>query len=270
MRKFYTYGNPVPIGSQVQKFAHLSVDDCLFWKDLIASQDAYTSAFEQPNLAFYKRMHDQYGICITLNCFCTSGDYSISNVPSKFAEEFQANAHWLRFAFHAEAASVRYGAAYMEDPAASAAASYNAFVAAMKTMTGTYDCIDRITRLGYYVGDEDVCLALRDCDCGIVGLLAADDERISYYLSADDAHWLAKHPFFTDGNRLTFFRTQPRLENQADPAYLQNAQYANYDKCLELFTHEGVVTDEVFEAYCQWCCDNGYTFAFMQDVLGLY
>lgn len=247
-----------------EKYAHFSIDDCLFWINLIDNEATYNSAFEEPHLALYKSIHELYGLCITLNVFCTSGDYSISDVPSKFATEFKANSNWLKFAYHAEDENT-----YLSNlTALEATESYNKFASAIYTMTGTTDCIDRVTRLGFYDGNLENCLAIRDANCGIVGLLCADDTRNSYYLGETLSAYVRNHAMYRDAtNQLVFITTIRRLEyyTVADAAELLTVAKGNINRYLEFFTHES--SSDRLSAMVAWCVTNGYKFGFMQEIL---
>lgn len=103
----------------VGKYRISSDDNILFLANLTKNQDVYTSIFEDPYLAVYKKAHDLYGAKVHLNLFyCfpgTRGQYAtdreyfdLSMMTDKFRDEFRANAHWLKLAFHS----------YQEDPPA--------------------------------------------------------------------------------------------------------------------------------------------------------
>lgn len=252
--------------NEPEKYVHFSIDDCEFWTALIDNAETYESAFEEPHLALYKSYHDLYGICITLNVFCTSGDYSIENVPSTWAAEFAENANWLKFAYHAEDAST-----YLSNLTAdAAAASYAKFVNGIYAMAGTTDAIDRIARLGFFDGSEENCLVLRDCACGIVGLLCADDTRNSYYLTATESEFVRTHAYYRDyENQLIFLNTIRRFEyySVSDAAELLTAAKGNINRYVEFFVHEDAAAVSRIGDFAAWAVTNGYKFGFMQQIL---
>ena len=258
---------------KLSKYAHYSFDDCVFWTDFIDNQGSYTSIFDNSFLADLKDLHDTYGAVFTLNCFCTSGAYSIASVPSRFAIEFAANKEWLKFAFHAEDSATYYDT----DDVAGITASYNTFTTAMNNMCGDLDCIDHVTRLGFFTGTINNVTAIRDADCGITGLLCADDTRISYYLTADQATFLQKHAKMFDAtNQLMLFRTQPRIDTVMNMTtycnqYLSKA-YNNQSRYLEFFTHEynwSPTIKSQLAALFDFLVSHDYEFAFMENVLKL-
>lgn len=255
-----------------EKYVHISIDDCVFWKDLIDNQNTYTSIFENTTLNFYKEIHDTYGMKITLNCFCSEGGYDISNVPSKFSQEFAQNSDWLKMSFHAEDNSTRYDT----DKVEAITNSYNKFIAAIYKMTKSFDCVDRFVRLGFFSGTLANVRAIRDCKCGIVGLFTADDTRISYYFDNNTNNYFTKHPKMSDvENQIEFIRTQTRLENITTDyptlrdRYITNDNYANFDKYLEFFTHEYLLDTAMqtkIKNLCLFLSLTGYEFVYYQDL----
>ncbi len=92
-----------------------SDDNILFLCDINDHKDTYSSIFENPYLAVYKKAHDLYGAKVHLNLFYefdsenpafVSGShkyFNLSMMTDRFREEFRANAHWLKLSFHAKA-----------------------------------------------------------------------------------------------------------------------------------------------------------------------
>ena len=98
----------------VGKFRLSSDDNILFLQDITKNQDKYTSIFDNPYLAMYKKAHDLYGACVHLNLFyeyipdekyfAAHPDYfNLSMMTDKFKSEFEANSDWLKLAFHSNA-----------------------------------------------------------------------------------------------------------------------------------------------------------------------
>lgn len=94
------------------KFRLSSDDNILFLADLNANKDVYTSIFDNPYLAVYKKAHDLYGVKVHLNLFyaydekaakfsCKRDYFDLSMMTDRYRDEFTANSDWLRLAFHA-------------------------------------------------------------------------------------------------------------------------------------------------------------------------
>ena len=57
------------------------------------------------DMRFFSKLYDwhlRYGALFTLHCYCfiKNQDYSISEIPQRFAKDFQKHRNWLRFGFH--------------------------------------------------------------------------------------------------------------------------------------------------------------------------
>ena len=92
-----------------------SDDNILFLADITKNQDRYTSIFDNPYLAVYKKAHDLFGACVHLNLFYAFDraaarffsearpDFDLSMMTDRFKAEWEANADWLKLSFHARA-----------------------------------------------------------------------------------------------------------------------------------------------------------------------
>ncbi len=244
------------------KRAHISVDDtwiCLY--NLIKQN--YASVFDEPFFKELKDTHTKTGMCITLNTFNTFSaecSYSISDIPDGYQAEFKSSKDWLRFAFHAENDLSHY----WRD--GGIAESYKTFTNAIIRLTGDWECIGRVTRLGFFEGTLENILAIKNSDYGIVGLLTADSRgRKSYYLTDAETDVLQEEGrYFDDKNSLSFIRTVTRNnsimpeEIEANPKWQSN---------IEVFHHEYEpnVTASISNI-AHWLKDNGYTFAFPGEI----
>lgn len=97
-------------------YFRISVDDnILFLKDINDNRDKYTSVFENPFLALYKKAHDLYGAKVHINLFYEYDKdamssfknhkeyFNLSMMTGKFKDEFIENSGWLHFSFHSRA-----------------------------------------------------------------------------------------------------------------------------------------------------------------------
>ena len=78
-------------------------DDCSFFLRAIA-KDRPKSIFDEMFLGRLKAIHDKYNTNFLLNLFYHDDhhDFSISDFPSDYKEEFQQNSNWLKLSFHAK------------------------------------------------------------------------------------------------------------------------------------------------------------------------
>lgn len=77
-------------------------DNSFFLRDITRKQ--YQSLFDCFYLKMLKDLNDTYGARFTLNIYYTTGDdWNLTRFPDKYRGEWEANADWLRLAFHAYA-----------------------------------------------------------------------------------------------------------------------------------------------------------------------
>lgn len=78
-----------------------TVDDNIrFLKEL--TQDVYSSIFDHPYLAMYRRLHEKFGLKVQLNLFYEMPGFDLSQVTDRYKDEFARNANWLKMSFHSK------------------------------------------------------------------------------------------------------------------------------------------------------------------------
>jgi hypothetical protein len=132
---------------------------------------------------------------------------SLANVPDKYKSEFLTVKDWLKFGLHSNTAN----STYVNSTYATGAADWNNFVSQIIRITGTFETVDRVPRLHYFYGSKEALQGMRDCDCGALGFLSADDSRQSYYLDTTQNAFLKNHDSIIDfENGLLFYNTDFR------------------------------------------------------------
>lgn len=207
---------------------HFSVDDYI--DALLDLRDEkYQSIFEQPTFAVLNRIHESCGAVFSCYCFYESANGNLAEVPDCYVEEFQENAAWLRFGFHGYNMDSNYGSRKFSNgdwivDGEIAAKHYECVIKELIRITGGGSCIDRFPRIHYYAGTLEDCLAWKQAEYGICGLITAEDDRVCYY--HDEAQWeeLIQRGFLQDEQqRIGFWRTCIRLENMKDMEMLEEA-----------------------------------------------
>ena len=78
-----------------------TVDDNIrFLKEI--TENAYSSIFEHPYLAMYKRLHEEFDLKVQLNLFYRTEDFDLSKMSSAYYSEWEENADWLKLSFHSD------------------------------------------------------------------------------------------------------------------------------------------------------------------------
>lgn len=193
----------LPESTKTGSFIHISFDDVTLCIENLINK-TYTSVFEEPFFAWLKSLNEQYGAKFSLYVMNIA---NLANVPDTYKSEFLAAKDWLKFGLHSNTANSTYeNATY-----ATGAADWNAFVSQIIRITGTFETIDRVPRLHYFYGSKEALQGMRDCECGALGFLAADDSRQSYYLTASQNSFLKTHDSIIDfANGLLFYNTDFR------------------------------------------------------------
>ena len=158
----------------LRNYVHISFDDIVrCFEDLATNKDTYNSIFDSEFFGGLKNLHDKYGAKFSLYCYDISS--YVSTIGNKFADDFNNASDWLKFGFHLYSQGKNL-------------AGYNAFLNDIFTLGMTFNSIDRLPRLDGFGGSLSDILAMRDTDCGIIGLLTTDDSRVSW--NEDGKVWL--------------------------------------------------------------------------------
>ena len=98
---------PPPLVSFKNSNVHLSFDDVEFCLKDISNNDKYSSLYEQNFFAYIKRLHDRYGVCITLYTYADGLEgWRIEQMTGRFKQEFMAASDWLKIGFHASSPQI--------------------------------------------------------------------------------------------------------------------------------------------------------------------
>jgi len=91
----------------MKKYAYFFIDDVIWvYRDITREKPA--SIFEQRLLKILKEAHDRYGLKVCLNSFYRTdyfyGDdeFSLADMTDAYKAEWEANADWLKIAYHAK------------------------------------------------------------------------------------------------------------------------------------------------------------------------
>ncbi len=133
-----------------RKVVHVSIDDCQ--RALACLRDpAVKSIYDVPFFAQLKEWHEAFGAKFTCYVFGESSDFSLSEVPTVFREEFSAASSWLKFGFHATSTGIEKTRA---QTAAEFAGNFAKVNSAIDAFAGT-EARSRVLRLDYFFAKED-------------------------------------------------------------------------------------------------------------------
>lgn len=91
----------------MEKLSYFFIDDVVWVMRDIARQKP-ASIFDNAFMKVLKKAHDEYGLTVQLNLFYRTDffygtdEFTLSEMPDTYKAEWEANADWLRLAFHAK------------------------------------------------------------------------------------------------------------------------------------------------------------------------
>ena len=150
----------------------LSVDDnIIFLADINEHKDEYTSIFDNPYLAVYKKAHDESGVKVHLNLFYEFDEearslfknerpyFNLSMMTDKFKDEFRENSEWLKLSFHAKS---EFPPAPYKHADGETVREHCEMVHREIIRFAGEECLSRATTVHFGEANVDGALALRD------------------------------------------------------------------------------------------------------------
>jgi len=263
----------------------LSLDDNIwFLKDISDNASQYKSIFENSYLALLKEVHKAYGTKIHINIYYQTEGFNLSQMTTKFRNEWRENAGWLRLSFHA----------LQNDPDVP---YINASYKQVKT-----DCEMVKEQIRRFAGDElmgpvttlhwgeatvEGCRALRDSGyTALAGYfmneIADGEYPVSYYLDKEKRQHVSKRSIWRDNQEGIIFSKIAIVINSHDlkqiVPYLDDYKESNnYTGFMDLMIHEQYFypsyrnyqpdyRQKVLSAV-KWASDNGYKPAFLSECI---
>ena len=232
------------------------------------AEKKYESIFENNTLNWYKGLHEKYGVAISCYVYYEEGDFNLSQFPSTYKDEFCQNSSWLRFGFHTINGETNYQSGDITS-------DYLKTIKELERIVGL-ESIDNVVRLQMFQGSYDEIKELSELqDQPVRGLLTADDNRYSYYLSDDENTYIYNHDEYYDYlTDLYFFSTDFRIEYvdniNSKLKELKSDCWNNQTGDLVVFSHEWALNSEnkeKIERVCKYAKNEGYRFEFFEDII---
>lgn len=212
-------------------------------RDLIDNEARYVSVWESPLLGVLKRWHERYGAKFTLYGYTVFGDCCIEQVSSKWRDELQSAAGWLRWGWHWHSPEFNIEEAYDAKRAHELAASHDRFCEAV-CQFASGAAVAAALRLHYFSGGSELLTLISDGG-GYSALLCADSpRRISYDLTKTELGNLYDNGSLTVHGR-RYVPTDRRVESHPWKALLRPGTLLRTltpsSEVTALFTHEWAV-----------------------------
>ncbi len=186
-----------------------SVDDnIIFLKDLTEHKDEYTSIFDNPYLAVYKKAHEVSGVKVHLNLFYEFDDearslfsdapsyFNLSMMTDKYKDEFRKNADWLKLSFHAK--SEFPSAPYKHADGETVREHCEKVHAEIIRFAGE-ECLSRATTVHFGEANVEGVKALRSMGYrALTGYFIPDEFPVAYYAPDELIKYIHERDFWYD------------------------------------------------------------------------
>ena len=209
------------------KYRISSDDNILFLYDITKNKDIYTSIFDNPYLAVYKKAHDLYGAKVHLNLFYAfdrkaaerfseeRSDFDLSMMTDRFKAEWEANADWLKLSFHARAEFPDNP--YVHASAEQITADFRDVRREVLRFAGEKSFTSTATTVHWGSANEECTAALRDLGhrvlAGYFTLTEGDEPIVSYYVPTPLVSRITHRDFWTDTQMGMHFSRIDRVTN---------------------------------------------------------
>ena len=276
----------------LKKFRISSDDNIRFLQELTAGN--YASIFDHPYLAVYKKAHDLYGAKVHLNLFYAFDDqarsrfsdkpeyFDLSMMTDRYKEEFAANSHWLKLAFHSRSEFPERP--YLDADGKTLREDCIAVCREICRFAGK-GSLSNSTTIHWGAANREVVRALRGM--GFTSLTGYFTKRstgepiVSYYVDPDTVDHVGARDFWMDtGEDMIYGRIDSVLNEGGCDAVLQSVVKAAEDPhrggFVSLMIHEqyfypGYVRyipefEEIVLQSCRILADRGYTGAHISEV----
>ncbi len=278
------------------KYRISSDDNILFLADITANKDTYTSIFDNPYLAVYKKAHDRYGAKVHLNLFyafdrasaanfsAARPDFDLSMVTDKFKTEWQANADWLTLSFHAR--TERPDKPYQLTAPEVIVREYEAVRREVLRFAGKKTFSGDVTTVHWGETTKESALALRKLGhralTGYFEVNKSGETVVSYYLPAPLARHVGERDFWYDTETDILFGRIDRVLNSGTfdstlRAVRAASEHPHRGGFVSIMIHEQYFYPDYtrylpdFEARvlesAKFLCERGYTGSFVKEAL---
>lgn len=260
-------------------------DNILFLRDIAQDPAAHPSLFDHWYLAFWRRMHQEYGTKVHINLYYQDVEhtFNLSQFPERYKDEWQANADWLRLSFHA--LQDKPDRIYKDATYQQMARDFELVMEEIYRFAGR-EVTSAFTTVHWAEAPREACRALRER--GIEGLLglfvtsAPDASFTRYYLPKELGGHIAEREAWKDLEEDMVFISCDAVVNGLALAeivpYLDEVELNLHRlDMMELLIHEQYFRQELFyhqpdvfekvEAAIEWVAERGYEPTFWQEGL---
>ncbi|MCC7493186.1 MAG: hypothetical protein IT204_12590 [Fimbriimonadaceae bacterium] len=272
-----------------RRYRYSTDDNIQFLKDLAVRQPA--SLFDNPYLAFWRRLHREYGLRVQHNIYWGEpGGFELPQLPDRWKGEWAEHADWLKLTFHA--AADEPAKPYLGASAEQVLADYDRITNEIVRFAGE-GSLSQFTTIHWGEATWEACTAL--AQRGLRGLagycLTYEDDRdglppgprVGYYLDAAHCAHLSARDAWRDHSNGLWFIKHDLVCNSYPPAEIQprlDLVYANPHRrqLMEVMIHEQYFcpflprhfqpdAEQRVEEAVRWLAERDYQSIFYDDGL---
>ncbi len=269
-----------------KKRYRFSIDDnILFLRDIAQNPAAYPSLFDHWYLAFWRRMHEEYGTKVHINIYYqdVAPTFNLSQFPERYRDEWQANADWLRLSFHA--LQNLPDRIYKDATYEQMARDFELVREQIYRFAGR-EVTSNFTTVHWAEAPREACRALRERGIeGLLGIFGSSEPALiftRYYLSPELGAHIGEREAWKDFdedivfvacdavvNNLALDQVGPHLDGiELNPHRLDMMELLIHEQYFrqELSCYQPDVFGKV-EAAIKWVAERGYEPTFWQEGL---
>lgn len=226
--------------------ACITLDDNIRFFEELWRQNC-NSIFQCAYLGMLQRLHEKFGCKFQLNMFYSDSpdSFSLSDTPSSFREEFERNAHWLKFSFHARHNEPVFPYYENDDDLLR---DFSDVMQELTRVVGSAS-LAKTTTLHYVSATREGCTLLRRSGVrGLIGMFYDKPGRdaLHYYIPCSKWERLRCGEFYMDKETdLRFARNDLILNQHSFSSIMQELQRLDelveegqHAPFLQLMTHE--------------------------------
>lgn len=160
----------------MEKISYFFIDDVIWvFRDLARKNPK--SMFDNDFMKMLKKSHDDHGLTVQLNIFYRTDffygndEFTLSDMPDTYKDEFQANKDWLRLAFHAKQEFPDYP--YVNATYEDVKDNFETIQREVERFAGP-GCFSDVLCTHWLPLSKDACRALADCGIRLVSPSVGD------------------------------------------------------------------------------------------------
>ena len=251
-----------------------TVDDNIrFLKELSTAR--FSTIFEHPYLALYKRLHEKYGLKVQLNLFYEMDGFDLSMMTDRYRDEWLEISDWLKMSFHSRKENVKpYQTSGFDEVREDCGIVHDEI-----ERFASPESLAKTTTLHYCLATHDGIAALRGCGvCGLVGLYGNHTSPKASYQNTPDECAVLRNGQLVVSDGMTYAAIDVVLNSYTRAEILEQLMYMTDRDHVHVMIHEQYFYpdypryqpdfEEKLDATFAFLTSNGFKSAFFEEIIG--